>query len=78
MNTSIKAQAIDQGSKSVIASIISYVLVKYGMDAGLVILVMPVIVLVLAWISSKIGDPTIASFFSGSAPVEPTTEVPQS
>jgi hypothetical protein len=78
MNPSIKAQAVDQGSKSVIASIISYVLVKYGMDAGLVILVMPIVVVVLAWVSSKIGDPTIASFLSGSASVEPTAEVPQS
>lgn len=78
MNPSIKVQAADQASKSVIASIISYVLVKYGMDAGLVILVMPIIVVILAWISSKIGDPTIASFFNGSAPVEPTAETPES
>jgi hypothetical protein len=48
------------------------------MDAGLVILVMPIIVVVLAWVSSKIGDPTIASFLSGSASVEPTAEVPES
>ena len=66
MNPSIKSQAVDQAGKGVVASIISYLLVKWGMDAELVILLMPAIVVVLAFISSKIGDPTIASFFSGN------------
>lgn len=70
MNPSIKSQAADQAGKSVIASLISYLLVKYGMDAELVILTMPVIIVLLAWISTKIGDPTIASFFSGKVPTE--------
>jgi hypothetical protein len=70
MNPSIKSQAVDQAGKSVVASAISYLLIKWGMDAELVIILMPAIVVLLAFISSKIGDPTIASFFSGNVVTE--------
>lgn len=70
MNPSIKSQAIDQGGKGLAASLITYLLVKYGMDTELIFIVMPVITLLLAFVSSKIGDPTIASFFSSTPVVE--------
>lgn len=70
MNPPIKSQAVDQAGKGFVASLITYLLVKYGMDTELIFIVMPVITLLLAWISSKIGDPTIASFFSATPVVE--------
>ena len=74
VNPSIKSQSLDQAGKSVVASLITYLLVKYGMDVELVVIVMPVLTVLLAWISSKIGDPTIASFFGGGAVEEPASE----
>jgi hypothetical protein len=48
------------------------------MDTELIFIVMPVITILLAWISSKIGDPTIASFFSATPVVEiEVDEVPE-
>jgi hypothetical protein len=70
MNPSIKNQAVDQAGKGVVASAISYLLVKWGMDAELVIILMPAIIVLLAFISSKIGDPTIASFFGDKVVTE--------
>lgn len=74
MNPSIKSQTIDQAGKGLVASLITYLLVKLGMDATLVLIVMPAITILLAWISSKIGDPTIASFFSSTPIVEIAVE----
>ena len=79
MNPTIKSQTADQAGKSLVATFVTYLLVKYAkMEIDLVIIIMPALTVLLAWISSKIGDPTIASFFGGSgqtpAPEEP--EVP--
>lgn len=77
MNPTIKSQAADQTSKSLVATLISYLLIEYGkMEVDLVLIIMPALTLLLAWASSKIGDPTIASFFAGPAPVA-TPETPE-
>lgn len=70
MNPTIKTQAIDQGGKGLIASLATYLLVEFGMDTELIFIVMPAITVLLAWISSRIGDPTIASFFNPTPVVE--------
>jgi hypothetical protein len=67
MNPTIKSQTADQTSKSLVATLITYLLIKYAkMETDLIFIIMPALTLLLAWISSKIGDPTIASFFGGS------------
>jgi len=77
MNPTIKSQAADQAGKSLVATLVTYLLVKYGnMDVELVLIIMPALTLLFAWLSSKIGDPTIASFFGGSVPASDTPEVP--
>ena len=50
MNPSIKSQTVDQAGKSVVASAMSYLLIKWGMDAELVIILMPAIVVLLAFV----------------------------
>ena len=77
MNPTIKTQAADQAGKSLVATLITYLLIKYAdMDMDLVLIIMPALTILLAWISSRIGDPTIASFFGGTGSVSETPEVP--
>ena len=58
------AQGIDQTLKGGVLGIITYLGIKYNADPALLAMSMPLISAVLAFISSKIGDPHIAAFLS--------------
>lgn len=59
-----KTQFADQGTKGAVLGLIAYLLSKSGMDAQSIALAMPVAMTVLAWASTKIGDPEVASLFA--------------
>jgi phage shock protein PspC (stress-responsive transcriptional regulator) len=63
----MKQQAMDQTAKGGVLGIITYLAMKYNVDAALVALAMPLVSAVLAWASTKIGDPNIASFVGSKA-----------
>jgi len=74
------AQTVDQVGKGSLAALANYLLVKAGMDPELIVIIFPSILIVLSWLSTKIGDPTIASFLgfpvSSSTP-EATDATPE-
>jgi phage shock protein PspC (stress-responsive transcriptional regulator) len=53
---------MDQTAKGGVLGILTYLAMKYDVDPALVALAMPLVSAVLAWTSTKIGDPAIASF----------------
>lgn len=55
-------QLKDQAAKGGILGLASYIALKSNMDPELVAICMPVLAGVLAWASTKIGDPELASF----------------
>lgn len=59
-----KAQVKDQSTKGGILGIIVYVLTRNNVDPKLIALLLPLIGSVLAWLSTRVGDKEIASFFS--------------
>lgn len=58
----MKTQTADQTLKGAIAALVMYIALKLGADGELVLLLTPVVTGLLAWMSKKVGDPTIASF----------------
>lgn len=50
-----------------VLGIITYLLMKIEVDPALVSMALPLIAAVLSWVSTKIGDPTIASFIGTNA-----------
>jgi len=63
----MKNQAMDQTAKGGILGIITYLAMKYEADPALVAMAMPLVSAVLAWASTKIGDPAVASFVGSKA-----------
>lgn len=59
-----KSQVNDQAAKGGLLGIFFYLANKYNLDPEIVLLATPVIAAVMASLSSKIGDPQVASFFS--------------
>jgi len=59
----LKQQTTDQAAKGGVLGIITYLLIKWNVDAALIAMTTPVLAAVLSWASTKIGDPAIASFF---------------
>ena len=57
-------QFADQGTKGAVLGLVAYILSKAGVDAQGVALAMPIVMTLLAWASTKIGDPTVASLFA--------------
>ena len=57
-------QTKDQTTKGAVIGIFVYFASKYNLDPELVALLVPVLTGVLAWVSTKIGDKEIASFFN--------------
>ena len=55
-------QTADQTLKGAVAALIMYILVKMGADNELVLIAGPIVTGVLAYLSRKVGDPTLASF----------------
>lgn len=59
----MKGQIGDQTLKGSLLAIISYLAWKADLDREFVTLCMPVLSAVLAWASTRIGDPQLASIF---------------
>jgi hypothetical protein len=55
-------QSVDQTAKGGVLGIVVYLCVKYNVDAALTAMAMPLVAAGLSWASTKIGDPTVASF----------------
>jgi len=62
-----KHLSVDQASKGGVLGIVVYLGTKYNADPALLALSMPLIAAVLAWASTKIGDPAVASFIGSKA-----------
>ena len=56
-------QIADQTLKGGIHGVICYFLWKSKLDRELIFMLMPISATVLAWISTKIGDPNLACLF---------------
>lgn len=57
-----KSQSLDQVAKGGALGVIVYLCDKYNVDPMLTALLMPLAAYGLAWASTKVGDPTVASF----------------
>lgn len=73
---SARTQIGDQSSKGSVIGLIVYFMAKYGADAELIAVAVPVFALVLAWLSTRFGDPKVASFIGCGKPVRMTTKAP--
>lgn len=62
MNGKSRQQTTDQSIKGGIAGIVLFLMMKSGADAALIAMSTPVITGLLSWVSTKIGDPELASF----------------
>lgn len=56
-------QIADQTLKGGVQGVICYFLWKSKLDRELIFMLMPISATVLAWISTKIGDPDLACLF---------------
>jgi len=79
--SSANTQISDQSSKGGVAGIVVYFMAHYGVDPALIALTIPVLAGFFAWLSTRVGDPKIASFigFHGSGdgkPVRMTAKAP--
>jgi hypothetical protein len=61
-----KATAADGAVKGGALGVVVYLCDKYSIDPMLTALAMPLVAAVLAWASTKIGDPAVASFFTAA------------
>jgi hypothetical protein len=57
-----KMQMTDQVAKGGVIGILVYLGNKAGMDEEFIAICLPVVAGLLAWVSTKIGDPELASF----------------
>jgi hypothetical protein len=58
-------QTADQTVKGGIMGLLMYVAMQYNVDPGLIAASTPVVAGILAWLSTKIGDPELACLFIG-------------
>jgi hypothetical protein len=58
------SQVTDQTIKGAVVGAIAYALAKFNIDPGAQAAIMPVVITGLAWLSTKVGDPTQASFLA--------------
>lgn len=61
------SQITDQTLKGAIVGALSYFLAKWNVDPGLQAALMPVLITLLAYASTKVGDPQVASFLTKAA-----------
>ena len=59
-----KANIGDQGVKGAVLGLFAYLANQAGMDAQAQAMCMPVLLMVMAWASTKIGDPTTTAIFA--------------
>ena len=56
-------QTADQATKGGLMGLFTYLAIHYKVDPGLIAAGMPVLAGILAWLSTKIGDPELACLF---------------
>lgn len=66
---STKSQNLDQALKGGAIGVWVYFAAKWNLDAEVVAVLTPAVAFGLAWLSAKVGDPTVASFLT-KKPVE--------
>lgn len=66
-----KATAADGAVKGGAMGVVVYLCDKYSIDPMLTALAMPLVAAALAWVSTKIGDPAVASFFAAAQAAAP-------
>jgi hypothetical protein len=71
---STKSQNLDQAVKGGALGVWVYLAAKQNLDAELVAVLTPVIAYALAWLSAKVGDPTVASFLAKKPAEKPATK----
>lgn len=59
-----KSQSLDQVFKGGALGVIVYLCDKYNIDPALTALLMPLAAAALAWASTKVGNPEVASFLT--------------
>lgn len=64
-----KGQLGDQTAKGGIVGLICYIAWKNGVDAEVIAIATPAMSAILAWASTRIGDPAMASFFDAATKV---------
>jgi len=69
---SMNSQVTDQTIKGALVGAVAYFLAKFNIDPGAQAAIMPVIITGLAWASTKVGDPTQASFLAKASKELPT------
>lgn len=67
----VNTQVTDQTIKGTAVGAIAYFLAKFNIDPGAQAAIMPVVITGLAWLSTKIGDPTQASFLAKASEALP-------
>lgn len=60
----VNSQVTDQTIKGALVGAVSYFLAKFNIDPGAQAAIMPVVITGLAWASTKVGDPSQASFLA--------------
>jgi hypothetical protein len=68
---STKSQNLDQALKGGALGVWVYLAAQQGLDSEVVAVLTPAIAYGLAWLSTKIGDPTVASFLTKKAAPAP-------
>jgi hypothetical protein len=64
---STKSQNLDQALKGGALGVWVYLASRQNLDAEVIAVLTPAIAYGLAWLSTKVGDPTIASFLTKAA-----------
>lgn len=64
---SVKQQVGDQTLKGTIVGAVSFFLAKWNIDPATQAAIMPVLITAMAYASTKVGDPNVASFFNKAA-----------
>ena len=60
----VNPQVTDQTIKGAAVGAVAYFLAKFNIDPGAQAAIMPLIITGLAWASTKVGDPSQASFLA--------------
>jgi hypothetical protein len=68
----INTQVTDQTIKGAVIGALAYGLAKFNIDPGAQAAIMPVVITGLAWLSTKVGDPSQASFLAKASKELPT------
>ena len=60
--TTSSQQMTDQTAKGGLIGLVTYAMMKWNFDPAFIALALPLIAAGLSWVSTRIGDPQVASF----------------